>query len=77
MTQESYDPLDYDCFNHDPKQAHKLAKGLRDRNLRLMKQQGKQCYGWRLTGQLKKYASLGVPDGRVRTVYYISCKTYE
>ncbi len=29
---------------------------------------------WTLTGQLKKYAGFGRPDGRTRNVYYVSVR---
>lgn len=71
--QVSFDPLNYDCFNADPKDAHRRAQIERNAAKARLKSQGKlNVRGWRLTGQLKKYASFGVEDGRVRTVYYVS-----
>lgn len=69
--QKAYDPLDW----HDAglantiEEAEKLALAQRNTDLRSAKKQGAR--GFRLTGQLRPYAGLGIPDGRVRTVYYI------
>ena len=62
--QISFDPLDYVLGAHD-------AKNDRDATYRKLKSEGVKCKRFVLRGQLKKYASFGKEDGRVRDVYYI------
>jgi hypothetical protein len=61
----SFDPLDY-----DENAAH--AKLERDAKYRELRKQGIKCRRSVLRGQLRPYASFGVPDGRVRDVYYVN-----
>lgn len=71
--QTSYDPLNFaDHLKMDLAQATRYAKLLRDKDLRNLRRRGVNARGWRLTGQLRPYAGFGQPDGRVRTVYYIT-----
>lgn len=71
--QISFDPLDSDAFDTDPAHAHAWAQRCRNKKKRELKAVGfRNVRAWRLTGQLRKYKSFGVDDGRVRTVYYIS-----
>ena len=71
--QVSYDPLDYaDKHGVTVAEGAVMAKRDRDADLRARRKRGENVQGWRLTGQLRKWAGLGVPDGRVRTVYYIN-----
>lgn len=70
-----WDPLDYqDEYGLDPSAAAKAAQV--DRNKWLVdwrkENPGGKARAWRLTGQLRPYASFGNPDGRVRTVYYVT-----
>lgn len=71
--QRAFDPLDYqDNFHCSIEEAVKLAKQARNKELAERRKLGQDVKGWSLTGQLKPYASFGVPDGRVRTVFYLS-----
>ena len=76
MNQISYDPLDFiDQFAGCPTSyamAHAAARRERDRVLRATRKAGSRAYGWTLPNQLKKYSGLGVEDGRIRNVYYIT-----
>lgn len=73
MTQTSFDPIKYaDQMGLAMHDAAKIAKKERDLELRRIKKRDPSAYGWRLTGQLRQYAGFGQPDGRVRTVYYIT-----
>lgn len=65
--QISFDPLDYDTANN----GALVAKQERDKKYRDLKNQGRNVKRFVLRNQLKKYAALGVEDGRVRDVYYI------
>lgn len=70
--QLSFDPLDFmDAQSITQDEAQKQA--LRARNLELKRRRanGEKAIGFALRGQLRPYASFGVPDGRVRTVYYV------
>ena len=71
----SFDPLDYiEQFSGCPtshQMAHDVAKRERNAKLRELRAKGYMVKGWTLTGQLRPYASFGVPDGRVRNVYMI------
>lgn len=76
--QISFDPLNFEYFDTLPEQACRDAIKERNAKMKEMKKAGyKNVRGWRLTGQLRKYASFGVEDGRVRTVYYISYEEAE
>lgn len=77
MTQEArFDPLQYLDLPANAgmtfEQATKQARADRDVCLRHWRKEGKNAKGWSLTGQLRKYKSFGEPDGRTRTVYYVS-----
>ncbi len=76
MRQVAFDPLDFNDQQPwlTPETAASAALKERNRKLKAYRaEHGKDsAYGWRLTGQLRPYASFGVPDGRVRTVYYIT-----
>jgi hypothetical protein len=67
MRQVSFDPLDYT--------SGEAAKKARDEYYRDCKKDGKEAKRWVLRGQLQKYSSYGVEDGRVRDVYYVSVYT--
>ena len=83
MPQVSFDPLlvfDYDMQPRgdvwccaSAKEAAMTARKTRDAFLRgLRKRYPHQRFGgWALTGQLRKYKSFGVDDGRTRTVYMV------
>lgn len=62
--QVSFDPLDYP----DRKSALKARKERAD----VERKAGKRVFAWTLPNQLKPYAGLGIPDGRVRNVYYLN-----
>lgn len=68
-----FDPLVYaDEMGLDLQAATKEARRHRDSDLREMRKSGMYCKGSSVTGQLRKYRSYGVPDGRTRTIYYIT-----
>ena len=81
MSQISFDPLLVFDHNMQPlggiwcresvEEAARIAREARDAFLRGLRKQypGQRFKGWALTGQLRKYRSLGVEDGRMRTVY--------
>lgn len=69
-----FDPLAY-ADDEGLSLADATAMALRCRNamLRELRRRGvTNCKGWTLTGQLRKYKGFGVPDGRMRNVYYIT-----
>lgn len=69
--QYSFDPLDFEDTNRVPREtAVKQALAARAVFVKEAKKQGFDARMWTLTGQLKKYKSFGVDDGRVRNVYY-------
>lgn len=72
MQQFSFDPLDSMDAGLTRDEAHKVARRERDAALRDYRKQGVRAYGWALRGQLRPYAGLGCPDGRVRTVYMLN-----
>lgn len=74
MQDVPFDPLKYADADSTLtlEAATKIAKQTRDTYLRALRKAGIPCKGWRLTGQLRKWAALGIPDGRVRTVYYVT-----
>lgn len=65
LNQISFDPLDYN-------ECAALAKKERDAKYYAMRKQGLKVRRSVLTGQLRPYASFGVPDGRVRDIYYVN-----
>lgn len=70
-----WDPLDYEDHHHlDPRAAAKAAQADRAKWVRDWRKANTdpalELHVWRLTGQLRPYASFGNPDGRTRTVYY-------
>lgn len=70
-----FDPLDYqDFFKVSATDAATMARKARDRLLREARAKWPQARfkGWTLTGQLRQYRSFGAPDGRIRSVYYIT-----
>jgi len=72
--QYRWDPLDYVSTSTNEREAAKLALSARTRVMNMIRKQRPdlECRGWTLTGQLRKYASFGVEDGRVRNVYYLN-----
>ena len=73
--QYSFDPLFFQEEYQLPlDQATKLALNIRNLTKSKLIKAGLICKGFCLTGQLKKYKSFGISDGRVRTVYYLSVK---
>lgn len=72
------DPLDFeDEQGLTPEAARRQALSVRNMLIRQIKkaQPRLSVRGWTLTGQLRQYRSFGVPDGRVRPVYYINVQT--
>jgi hypothetical protein len=70
-----WDPLDYeDHRGLDPRAAAKAAQADRGKWVKQWRKTNTdptlELHVWRLTGQLRPYASFGNPDGRTRTVYY-------
>lgn len=79
MTQElRFDPLEYLDLPANAgmtfEEATKRARADRDICLRHWRKEGKDVKGWSLPGQLRKYRAFGVPDGRTRTVYYLTIR---
>ncbi len=73
IAQYAFDPLTVaDESGMILPEAAKVAKAQRDARLRELRREGANCKGWTLEGQLRKYRSMGVEDGRVRSVYYIT-----
>lgn len=72
--QYRWDPLDYLGDSTTPEQAAKLALSARTRVMNMIRKERGDLgsKGWTLTGQVRKYASFGVEDGRVRNVYYLN-----
>lgn len=70
--QISFDPLKYEDAGMDAEAAVKQAKKDRNAKYKELINQGEFVKRWTLTGQLRQYVSFGVPDGRVRNVYYLS-----
>jgi len=72
--QVRFDPLDYEDQGMSREDARKAA--LADRELCVRENSRKypdyKFQRWTLTGQLRQYRSMGVPDGRVRSVFYIT-----
>lgn len=70
--QYSFDPLDFADVNGVSREAAaKQALAARAAFVKEAKKQGLEARMSTLTGQLKKYKSFGVEDGRVRNVYYV------
>jgi hypothetical protein len=72
-----FDPLEYLDLpaNAGWTLAQATAQARKDRDicLRVARQKGtKECKGWSIRGQLRKYRAWGVPCGHTRTVYYIT-----
>jgi hypothetical protein len=76
IRQYSFDPLTYldepSYRIHTTSDAKARARRERDAKMRDLRRSGINCKGWTLTGQLRKYSSFGVEDGRVRPVYYLT-----
>lgn len=71
--QLSFDPLHFeDQMGLDPAAARKEAQAARRAVAKSMTRDGWTVKSWTLTGQLRQYRSFGVPDGRVRPVYYLN-----
>ena len=66
MTQLRFDPLQYGTAAE--------AKAARDMLYRMLRKVGRNVYRWTLKNQLRQYAGLGIPDGRVRDVYYLQSR---
>ena len=76
--QISFDPLTYiDSETGDRAAAVKLARKARDLfyKAHIATHGAGSAYRFALAGQLRKYESFGVPDGRVRTVYYVGTQS--
>lgn len=70
--QYGFDPLDFEDTNRVPREtAVKQALAARAVFVKEAKKQGFDARMSTVTGQLKKYKSFGVDDGRVRNVYYV------
>jgi hypothetical protein len=70
-----FDPLQYMDLDPALTLAQATAQARKDRDicLRVARQKGaKECKGWSIRGQLRKYRAWGVPCGHTRTVYYIT-----
>ena len=51
--------------------SNEEAKKARDAKAKVLRAQGFRVKRWTLPNQLRPYAGLGVPDGRVGNVYYV------
>lgn len=67
-TQFSFDPL-------DEFKGSKTAHQLRNEVLIKLRKAGIPCKGWVLKNQLREYAGMNQPDGRIRNVYMINLNT--
>ena len=67
MNQISFDPLDYG-------ESRDAARAARDAFYKdhIAKYGKGSARRWVLKNQLRKYESFGVPDGRVRDVFYVN-----
>lgn len=75
--QYSFDPLHFeDNAGLTREEAVKEALACRNMVIRHIRKTRPDLVakGWTLTGQLRQYKSFGVPDGRVRSVYYITVR---
>lgn len=73
--QMRFDPLDFeDNMGITPQEARKealAARAIIKRAIQVSRPDF-EVRAWTLTGQLRKYKSFGVEDGRVRNVYYLT-----
>ena len=75
LNRYSFDPLYYqDEYQLKADIAKQTALKVRNLTKSILIKQGYTCIGTSLTGQLRKYKSFGIDDGRTRTVYYLSIK---
>ena len=74
--QHGYDPLDWEDEGLSPQEARKAALAARSMIKRhiITSRPDLEVHAWTLTGQLRKYKSFGVEDGRVRNVYYLTVR---
>ena len=72
INQISFDPLDYELASTPTEMT---AKQDRNQTYYRLRKEGKKVHRWVLTNQLRKWESLGVPDGRVRDVYMLDVYT--
>lgn len=72
-SEQRWDPLDYqDQYGLDIKAAEKLAQRHRREWLKVNPNLHVFRRSWCLRGQLRPYRAFGEPDGRTRTVYYVT-----
>ena len=72
-SEQVWDPLDYrDQFGLEIKDAEKLAQQHRREWLKANPNPHVFRRSWCLRGQLRPYRAFGEPDGRTRTVYYVT-----
>lgn len=76
-TQLRWDPLDEPDVGYarsDLDEASRSAMKKRDAAARAIRKSypALTVKSWTLAGQLRPYASFGVPDGHIRSVYYIT-----
>jgi muconolactone delta-isomerase len=67
-----FDPLDHMDAGMGEAEAAKEAQRQRRIAKAQYHQEGYETRSWCLAGQLRKYKSFGVEDGRIRTVYYLT-----
>ena len=65
MKQYSFDPLDYDNPQEAKEARNRHYKDLKSKGVTWVKR-------WVLKNQLRPYAGLGQPDGRIRDIYFIN-----
>jgi hypothetical protein len=71
IMQKSFDPFDYEDNDRTLEEAIAVAKQKRDEEYQKLKAEGVQAKRWVLRGQLRKYKSFGVEDGRSRDVFML------
>lgn len=72
-----FDPLDWEDDGYESRAAAAQALARRNLWMRALAKRGIHTKAWTLTDQLRDYKSWGVPDGRVRNVYYLTIKRIE
>lgn len=70
----SYQQISFDPLDDQYQGSHEMALKARNAKMRELRKAGYACKGWTLTGQLRKYAGWGCPDGSVRNVYKIEAR---
>ena len=72
--QYRWDPLEFEDAGIPADECRARALASRARVIKMIRKSRPdlECRVWALTGQLRKYRSMGVEDGRIRNVYYLN-----